>query len=320
MARDVDATLPGAGEGVKALSPALAARFDGVRARLEALAGSPPQVLLLEGATADERYAVALWWAARLNCREASAPCLACPACVQVTGGMHRDVFLFDGREGNISIDSVREVRSILGEPPRGDGYRVIVFAEAQSLGEAAANALLKSLEEPRPGTSFLLLAPQRERLLPTLVSRGWVLTLPWPRPMDAPAEAVAPWLEALAAFCGSGRGWFEKTGVRGAVDADLATAVVLACERALLAALSGEADAGGGGHAPSPMATHPLTAFFSRLGPEGMAQVDALLAHCSESLALRPSPVTPPMVLDWLAAHLFGLARSQRKPPAAAR
>lgn len=333
--RSTDETLPGAGEGALAASPALAVRFDGLRARLESIAGSPPQVLLLEGGTADERFAVALWWAARLNCHEAGAPCLTCPDCTQVTGRMHRDIFVFDGREGNISIDAVREVRSILGEAPRGEGRRVIIFAEAQSLGEAAANALLKSLEEPRPGTSFLLLAPQRERLLPTLVSRGWVLTLPWPIPATTPSDATAPWLDALVTFCETGRGWFEKTGTRGAVDAPLATEVVLACERALLAAHTlnggpaardraapgspdeqdGHDGANGGRPLPDePLSTeNPLAVFFARLGPAAMAQVDTILAHCGECLALRPSPVNPSMTLDWLATRLFLLVRAKR-------
>lgn len=146
------------------------------------LAGSPPpQVLLLEGGGQEERKLAAFYWAALLNCPERSAPCLACPVCLRLFSRTHRDLLYFDGSLGSIKIDEVRGLRSIIGEAPREAVKRVIILAEAQSLTEAAANAMLKSLEEPCSGTVFVLLAPQRERLLPTLVSRSWVLTLAWP-------------------------------------------------------------------------------------------------------------------------------------------
>ena len=126
-----------------------------------------------------------------------------------------------------------RELRTILGEAPRGDGKRVVILAEAQSLGVEAANALLKSLEEPRPGVCFLLLAPQRERLLPTLVSRGWVVTLAWPEAGTPSTPELFQWEEALAEFMASGQGWLDKTSGKGAVDAALARRIVLSVQKA---------------------------------------------------------------------------------------
>lgn len=285
-------------EGRQRLSSALIARFAGVRGRLEALSAAPPQVLLLEGATQDERFALALWWATRLNCTQEHAPCLECSECVHIMEAMHHDLHIFDGREGTISIDAVRSLRGLLGEPPRGEGYRVVIFAEAQALGEAAANALLKSLEEPRPSTVFLLLAPQRERLLPTLVSRSWVLTLPWPSIQLEPSSETAHWLMALASFAKTGRGWFEKTAPRGAVDASGALTIVLACESALIAALTASN-------------TSPLSQMLSTsLSEQGRAAFYEVLAQCSESLSLQPSPVNPALVLDWLATRLYILIR----------
>lgn len=173
--------LPTREEAEAAFALALDARQERVRAALNKLASDPPQVLILEGGSVAERFSVALWHAARLNCPEGRPPCLHCPACLQIGANLFHDLYVLDGREGSIKIETVRELRTILGEAPRGDGKRVVILAEAQSLGVEAANALLKSLEEPRPGVCFLLLAPQRERLLPTLVSRGWVVTLAWP-------------------------------------------------------------------------------------------------------------------------------------------
>ncbi|MFQ6994408.1 hypothetical protein [Bilophila wadsworthia] len=161
--------LPTREEAEAAFALALDARQERVRAALNKLASDPPQVLILEGGSVAERFSVALWHAARLNCPEGRPPCLHCPACLQIGANLFHDLYVLDGREGSIKIETVRELRTILGEAPRGDGKRVVILAEAQSLGVEAANALLKSLEEPRPGVCFLLLAPQRERLLPTL-------------------------------------------------------------------------------------------------------------------------------------------------------
>ncbi len=211
--------LPTREEAEAAFALAIDARQNRVRAALDKLAADPPQVLILEGGSVEERFSVALWHAARLNCPEAQPPCLHCPSCLQIGASLFQDLYILDGREGSIKIETVRELRTILGEAPRGDGKRVVILAEAQSLGVEAANALLKSLEEPRPGVCFLLLAPQRERLLPTLVSRGWVVTLAWPE-ADAPSTPeLRQWEDALADFIGSGQGWFDRTSGKGAAD-----------------------------------------------------------------------------------------------------
>ncbi|MFQ8736457.1 MAG: DNA polymerase III subunit delta [Bilophila wadsworthia] len=174
----------------------------------------PPQVLILEGGSVAERFSVALWHAARLNCPEGRPPCLHCPACLQIGANLFHDLYVLDGREGSIKIETVRELRTILGEAPRGDGKRVVILAEAQSLGVEAANALLKSLEEPRPGVCFLLLAPQRGASLPTLVSRGWVVR--WRGGAGTPSTPeLFQWEEALAEFGPPGRGGSTRRPAR---------------------------------------------------------------------------------------------------------
>ena len=204
---------------------------------------------------------------------------------------------MLDGREGSIKIETVRELRTILGEAPRGDGKRVVILAEAQSLGVEAANALLKSLEEPRPGVCFLLLAPQRERLLPTLVSRGWVVTLAWPKAGTPSTPELLQWEEALAEFMASGRGWLDKTSGKGAVDAALARRIVLSVQKAQ-AALHAGRDGG------------PLGQRLAILPEAGHLHVNDLLAQCQESLDYM---VSPPLVLNWLATKLHIVYRHAR-------
>lgn len=223
-----------------------------------------------------------------------------------------RDLFFFDGRAGSIGFDGepnntgtikiewIRELRSILGEPPRSEKKRVVVLFEAQSLSVASANALLKSLEEPRPNTSFLLLAPQRERLLPTLVSRSWVVTLAWPigETSSALSDEVREWSDLLATFMVEGTALLTKTGVRGALDATLAVQLIVHCQHELLSAITGR-KAG------------ELARLFAQLDIGRQRKLDEVLSECQESLNAL---VSPPLVIDWLGTKLYLLAKVAAK------
>ena len=292
-------TLPGVDEARAALLPALDARLDRPRGFLLAMRREPPQLLHLEGGEQSSRVALALWWAALLNCEgDGDEPCLACPSCLRTGALMHPDVFLLDGRAASIKIDEVRALRPLLGEKPRFGRRRVIILAEAQALGVEAANSLLKVLEDPSPDTCFVFTAPQRERLLPTLVSRGWVLTLPWPDPARPLPESLETWERALARFVSEGRGWFDLTQARGALDASGAMHVVLVGEKALADRLAGRA-------------AGPLSTVFSALPEELLPELDDAFSRCQEALL---SQVNPLLALDAMAARLHRLVRTGAK------
>ncbi len=260
---------------------------------LDRLAGNPPRSLLLEGGTVEERLALARFWAARLMCRESSPPCGQCRVCQQVAEDASRDLFLLNGAEGSITIDTVREVRAVLGDPPAGRGPRVIILAEAQALGDGAANALLKSLEEPMPGNVFVLLAPSREILLPTLVSRSFVLTLGWPRG-DRENSDLREWLQALAEFIQSGRGpWLEWTGRKGNVGASLADGVLREVQRCLVQAGYGNPE------------TALARLLASRLDVVAVRQVGVVVENALESLEVGANPA---VVLEWAAIRMWNL------------
>lgn len=287
---------------------------------------NPPQALLIEGGCGSERIAAALLWACMLNCLEKNTngmPCLLCHTCQRFIQAVHRDFFVLDGREESIKIAQVREqVRPVLGETPREAQKRVILLAEAQSLGEAAANSLLKSMEEPRPHNAFILTSPQRERLLPTLVSRSWILTLPWPMPgkssglwaemgqeqmkknipdltgqTDYAREGtdLADLENALAQFLRTGKGWFSRTGTRGTVTAPIAVALLSRCESALAASMLKNQHAAG---------SSALALIFSS-GANLSLTSKAYQALGACQTALRYN-VNPSLVMDWLATKLF--------------
>ena len=162
---------------------------------------------------------------------------------------------------------------------------------EVEETGDTfEANALLKALEEPSPSSCFVLLAAQREQLLPTLVSRSLCLTLPWPDSLSRD-PALQPWEEALALFITSGRGLFERTGARNALDARLAGQILLACQKSMSRVMSGNDDA-----------LCPLDTALALLPREKRVQCCFWFNEAQEALGFN---VTPARVLEALAARL---------------
>jgi DNA polymerase-3 subunit delta' len=98
----------------------------------------------------------------------------------------------------NIPVDEVRRLKTFLGRTADEDTWRVVVVDRADELNISAANALLKSLEEPPPRTVFLLISSAPGRLLVTIRSRV--------RTLDLSALADEPLKRAVTqAFAGSG-------------------------------------------------------------------------------------------------------------------
>jgi DNA polymerase-3 subunit delta' len=90
-----------------------------------------------------------------------------------------------------IKIEQIRNLADFMNISTHRQGLRVVVLYPAEALNVPASNALLKTLEEPPPGTVFLLASNSLDRLLPTILSRCRKFALPMP----AHAEALA-WLK----------------------------------------------------------------------------------------------------------------------------
>ncbi len=98
-------------------------------------------------------------------------PCGTCESCVMVQTGRHPDVTELDAASNN-SVDDVRDLREKVRLASLRGGRRVWVLDEAHMLSRAAANALLKTLEEPPPGLVFVLATTEPEKLPATVLSR----------------------------------------------------------------------------------------------------------------------------------------------------
>ena len=101
----------------------------------------------------------------------AARPCGVCESCLLVQSGSHPDVAELDAASNN-SVEDVRSLRERVGLASLRGGTRVWILDEAHMLSKAAANALLKTLEEPPPGLLFVLATTEPEKLPPTILSR----------------------------------------------------------------------------------------------------------------------------------------------------
>ena len=98
--------------------------------------------------------------------------CGICPECDRARRGIHPDLHVVE-REGDlIRVEQVGPVIADLSLKPFAAGRRVWVIPEVEYLHPAAANKLLKSIEEPPASVFFLLVTDRLERVLPTIVSR----------------------------------------------------------------------------------------------------------------------------------------------------
>ncbi|HEY1724995.1 MAG TPA: hypothetical protein VGF89_06215 [Steroidobacteraceae bacterium] len=153
-----------------------------------------PTGLLIQDERGAGGQALALYAAQLALCREPDAPCGRCRDCRQFSVGQHPDFYPLHPLEDSkyIVVDQVRELAEQLTLTAHGGGATVALISPAGSLYRNAADALLKTLEEPRPGVTLILVATTAAQLSPTIVSRCLRLRIPAP----ARADSVA-WLQA---------------------------------------------------------------------------------------------------------------------------
>ncbi len=85
-----------------------------------------------------------------------------------------------------IGVEQIRALADFINISSHQNGYKIILIHPAETMNPSAANALLKSLEEPPPRTLFILVAHQAQNLLPTIRSRCVQVSMPAPDPAVA--------------------------------------------------------------------------------------------------------------------------------------
>jgi DNA polymerase III subunit delta' len=194
-----------------------------------------PHALLVHGPSGTGKAEFARALAAGVLCEapRARLACTECVSCHWFSQGNHPDFREIvpeatadeegEGTEAEtaradkarslvIKIDQVRAVADFISLSTHRSGFRVLVLRPAESMQPAAANAILKTLEEPPPSTIIVLVSDRPAKLLPTIRSRCRQLPLPMPPPDLALA-------------------WLKEQGT-----ADAETVLALACGAPLLA------------------------------------------------------------------------------------
>lgn len=118
--------------------------------------------------------------------------CGRCKGCQLLSADSHPDLFLLKREDASqIKVDQVRSCVDFVSKTAHFDHYKVVLVEEAERMNANAANALLKSLEEPQGKTVFLLVTTQISRLLATIKSRCQSVHVP------TPAKALSlAWLD----------------------------------------------------------------------------------------------------------------------------
>jgi|GEM_PF-967044 len=138
--------------------------------------GSLAQTNLLAGPHGTGKFLVAQHLANALLCEQRSSSgnaCGSCPACKLIRAGSHPDLHSIDlGDDSQNSVEALREYLSRLSLHAFRGGARVVILRDAELLNLQSANLLLKTLEEPRPNTYFLLTTANASKLPITVRSR----------------------------------------------------------------------------------------------------------------------------------------------------
>lgn len=154
-----------------------------------------PHALLLTGISGIGKTVFADHFCRFLLCQksEMNRPLCQCHACCLLTAKTHPDVLWIEPeKEGaQIKVDQIREVSDFINQTSLQGDKRIVIIRPADEMNISAANALLKTLEEPTAG-SFLLLITHQEISLPaTILSRCQRILFTRPS-----RELALPWLK----------------------------------------------------------------------------------------------------------------------------
>ncbi|WP_372965508.1 DNA polymerase III subunit delta' [Marinobacter sp.] len=122
--------------------------------------------------------------------------CGHCKQCELMAAGTHPDLRVYRPEKSKmVRIDQIRALSSFAVGSPQVAHHKVAIVDRADQLNINAANALLKTLEEPQPDVTLILLQESGRPILPTIRSRCQILNLPLPT-----AEQAGKWLATRVA------------------------------------------------------------------------------------------------------------------------
>lgn len=154
-----------------------------------------PHALLFAGLAGTGKVEFAQHFAQALLCQQIQAQgyaCNTCHACRLIETRAHPNVLWIEPeKEGQaIKVDQIRNVSEFVNQSSLQGEHRIVIINPASDMNTNAANALLKTLEEPSAGAMLILICDQLSALPATVLSRCQHIHFACP-----PSEQVKPWL-----------------------------------------------------------------------------------------------------------------------------
>ena len=138
-------------------------------------AGTISHAYLFSGPRGSGKTTLARLLAKAVNCQNYKQgefePCNKCSSCLEIAKGISMDLVEIDAASHR-GIDAMRELRDQIGFLPAKSKYKVFIIDESHQLTKEAANALLKTLEEPPSHVIFILATTEAHKMIPTIISR----------------------------------------------------------------------------------------------------------------------------------------------------
>ncbi|MEK7333386.1 MAG: DNA polymerase III subunit delta' [Nitrospirota bacterium] len=133
-----------------------------------------PSSYLFAGESGIGKKFTAVNFAKTLNClnSQPSDCCDECPSCKKIDSQTHPDFMMVTPEKSEIRVEEVRAIEEALSFAPYEGKSKVVIVDEAEAMNASAANAFLKTLEEPPPQSIIILIASSPERLPETIRSR----------------------------------------------------------------------------------------------------------------------------------------------------
>ena len=154
--------------------------------------GRLPHALMLSGTAGTGKTLFAGSLANLVLCEQAfenssshkgPSPCGCCKNCKLVQAEAHPDIRYFSPEEKSmvVKVDQIRLLNEYISKSSQQGGYKVAIIHPAEAMNNNAANALLKSLEEPSQKSLIILVVDQPGRMMATIRSRCQVIDFPMP-------------------------------------------------------------------------------------------------------------------------------------------